>query len=284
MISLSNVIKSSHYVPLDSTKLIEAASIKMQMRKDHTAAAHGSHQAADLEQAVRDKQLEAEIEQIKAHAHAEADAIIQQAVERSEQMKQEREQELADWRAAREQEFIVEMEQAIQDARERAYAAGWEKGEQDAQAKFAEYVERASVLLQEAHMQKREIIADAEPFLLELSVQIAEMIVGRQLSLEPEWTIALVKRVLTRERRRGVITLCVSPEQYPSIREAREELASALDSQAELHIVPDMSVRDDGCVVRSDFGSLDARIDSQLQEIKQALIQLYTSEQEEVEE
>jgi flagellar biosynthesis/type III secretory pathway protein FliH len=32
-------------------------------------------------------------------------------------------------------------------------------------------------------------------------------------------------------------------------------------------------------VVRTDFGSLDARIDAQLSEIKQALLQVYTAEQ-----
>ena len=49
---------------------------------------------------------------------------------------------------------------------------------------------------------------------------------------------------------------------------------SAIDSQAELQIVPDSTVKDYGCVIRSSFGSIDARIDTQLSEIKRELIQL----------
>jgi flagellar assembly protein FliH len=58
------------------------------------------------------------------------------------------------------------------------------------------------------------------------------------------------------------------------IQDARDELVLHVDSQAELQIIPDSSVTDMGCVVRSSFGSIDARIDTQLQEIKHALRQI----------
>jgi flagellar assembly protein FliH len=55
----------------------------------------------------------------------------------------------------------------------------------------------------------------------------------------------------------------------------------AIDSQAELQILPDSTVKDNGCVIRSAFGSIDARIDTQLQEIKRELIQLAHQSNEE---
>jgi len=48
----------------------------------------------------------------------------------------------------------------------------------------------------------------------------------------------------------------------------------AIDSQAELQILPDSTVKDSGCVIRSAYGSIDARIDTQLSEIKRELISL----------
>jgi len=281
---LSNMIKSSQYVPLDSSKLIEASLLKFPSRSKERATsaegAHASHQAADLEQAVRDKQLEEEIERILSQARSEAETILKQAEQEAERMAREKQQEWEDWRIAREWQFEEEMRQAVEEARERAYAEGWAKAEQEAQMKWQQYIEQAADILREAHNQKQRIIAEAEPFLLDLSVQIAEKIIGHQLSLEKQWTIDLVKRVLARERRPGLVTLCVSPEQYMTIRDARDELMTMLDSQAELVIVPDSTVSGYGCVVRTDFGSLDARIDSQLSEIKQALRQFYASEHE----
>lgn len=284
MTSLSNVIKSSHYIPLDSKKIIEAATIRPSQPLNRSGAVDdsstASHQASDLEQAVRDKQLEQELEQWKEQARREAEEIVQQAQEQAREMLANAEQEISELRAAREEEFQEEMARAMEEAREQAYREGYAKGEEEAKAVWQEKVGQAAAVLQDAHALKQEIISEAEPFLLELSTQIAETIIDKQLTLEPEWVIDQVRSILSRERRRGTITLCVSPEQFPYIREARDELMMVLDSQAELQILPDATIKGYGCVVRTDLGSLDARIDSQLTEIKQALLQVYASEQE----
>ncbi len=81
----------------------------------------------------------------------------------------------------------------------------------------------------------------------------------------------MIRKVLARRREKGMIALCVSPSQFSYIQDARDELLLHIDSQAELQIIPDGSVQDHGCVIRSSFGSIDARIDTQLNEIKQAL-------------
>lgn len=60
----------------------------------------------------------------------------------------------------------------------------------------------------------------------------------------------------------------------------REELSFAIDSQAELKILPDASVKDRGCVIRSAYGSVDARIDTQLTEIKKELIRVALDQEE----
>jgi len=274
---LSNVIKSSHYVPLDSKKLIEAATLKPVKRTSD--AAGSAHQASDLEQAIRDKQVEEQVARAIDEANAEAARIIEQAQAQAAKLREQMEQELAAWQAERRQAFEAELESLRQEALEQAYREGYASGERAAEEKWQQDIETAARVLHEATEMKSEIIGEAEPFLLELSVQIAETIIGRQLSLEPEWTLEMIRNVLSRERRKGLVTLCVSPDQFPYIREAREELRMVLDSQAELQIVPDISVRGFGCVVRTDFGTLDARIDAQLSEIKQALLQVYTAEQ-----
>ncbi len=121
---------------------------------------------------------------------------------------------------------------------------------------------------------REQIIQEAEPFLVELSCAIAEKIIGQQLTLAPEMAIELIRKSLSRRREQGVITLCVAPGQLAFVQAAREELHFAIDSQAELQILPDSTVKDNGCVIRSAYGSIDARIDTQLAEIKRELMHL----------
>ncbi|MMZ67139.1 flagellar assembly protein H [compost metagenome] len=110
--------------------------------------------------------------------------------------------------------------------------------------------------------------------MVELSCAIAEKIIDRQLELKPEYSVELIKKSLSRKREQGVLTLCVSPSQFAFVQAAREELSLVIDSQAELQILPDASVQDRGCVIRSSFGSVDARIDTQLSEIKKELLRI----------
>ena len=56
--------------------------------------------------------------------------------------------------------------------------------------------------------------------------------------------------------------------------------ALAADSEAELQIVPDVTVDEGGCVVRTSFGSIDARIDTQLSELKAVLMEVATRAEE----
>ena len=51
----------------------------------------------------------------------------------------------------------------------------------------------AQELLQQAYRAKEELIQEAEPFLVELSCAIAEKVIERQLTVEPELMVELIR-------------------------------------------------------------------------------------------
>lgn len=277
MTSLSKVIKSSHYKPLDNTKIIEAAKLPEKSRKTASAV----HQAADLEQAIRHKEDQLKREQFLLEAQLEADELKQAAKQEMDTLREKAQEEIANWWDEKRQEADEAAAIARKQAEEDGYADGLLRGEEAMRTRYEQTLQMAVDVLQQAHDMKRELIAEAEPFLLELSTRIAEKIIGRQLTIQPEWVVDQIRLVLARERSRGIVTLCVAPEHFAPIRESREELSRLLDPMADLRIIPDSSLRGSGCVVRTEFGSLDARIDSQLAEIKQALLNICLSDQEE---
>ena len=138
----------------------------------------------------------------------------------------------------------------------------------------------AQECLREAYLAKDQIIQEAEPFLVELACGIAEKVIDKQLTIEPDHIIELIRQSLSRKREQGFITLCVAPDQFAFVQAAREELSLSIDSQAELQILPDSTVKDKGCVIRSSFGSVDARIDTQLAEIKKELVRIALEDEE----
>jgi flagellar assembly protein FliH len=166
----------------------------------------------------------------------------------------------------------------MEEARQGGFAQGFQEGQEQAEVKVLEQYDQllgdARTVLEQAYELKRQIIQESEPFLVELATAIAGKIIQQELSVNPQWVIEMTKGVLARKREKGTITLCVSPKQFAYIRDARDELKLSVDSQAELEILPDSTIDDYGCVVRTAFGSIDARVDTQLKEIKLALQQL----------
>ena len=263
MTSLSRLIKSSHYSTSPDKRIIEVADIARPLQADRPA----DEPALDEETAAfRDRVLK--------DAEEAAELRLQEAQAQAEQMLAQAREEIEQWWLSRRQEDEQAMEAARRQGYEQGYAKGLAAAEQAVRQEYGQMLAQARTILESAARDKQAIIQEAEPFLVELATAIAGKIIGKQLTIEPAWTIDLIRSVLARRREQGTIVLRVSPAQYSFVCDARETLLQSIDSQAELIIVADSAVEDHGCIVRSNLGSLDARIDTQLKEIRSALLQL----------
>ncbi|WP_090816530.1 FliH/SctL family protein [Paenibacillus sp. yr247] len=270
---MSNVIKSFAYFPLDDKKLVETISPLQLLRAGMLAndsVQLTPEQQQELSEATSMK------EQILQDAEAFANEQIHQALQDCAELREQTQAEINSWWETRRTEDEEHIALSRQSGYEEGYKQGIAQAEEVLRQEYGEMLSEAQVILEQSYKLKQQIIQESEPFLIELSTSIAEKVIGRQLTLHPEWVIDLIRTVLSRRREKGIIALCVSPSQFAYIQDAREELLTSIDSQAELQIIPDSTVQDRGCVIRSSFGSIDARIDTQLKEIKSALQQLAT--------
>lgn len=267
---MSRIIKPQFYITLDDRKEINVSSFPLP-RSAHPETA--VQPVSDEEEAELRELLQVK-DRILEDAEGVAEEQIRQALEEAAELREIAQREIEGWWEDRRSQD----RQAEEEARQSGFQQGFQDGQEQAEAKVLEQYDQlladARTVLEQAYDLKRQIIQESEPFLVELATAIAGKIVHQELSLNPEWIIEMTKGVLTRKREKGTVTLCVSPKQFAYIRDARDELKLSVDSQAELEILPDSTIDDYGCVVRTAFGSIDARVDTQLKEIKLALQQL----------
>ncbi|KRE39840.1 FliH/SctL family protein [Paenibacillus sp. Soil522] len=264
---MSNLIKSSSVITLDQLKQLEwlyQRNVEMHEPLD---------QEADIEP-VPDEETISLRDQILNDAQLYAEERLREAAQESERLLAETQQQIDVWWLQRRTDDEAAAEESRQAGFELGYAEGAAQSESELRESWEYKLSEASDVLKTAFEMREQIIQEAEPFLVELSCAIAEKIIGQQLTLAPEMAIELIRKSLSRRREQGVITLCVAPGQLAFVQAAREELHFAIDSQAELQILPDSTVKDNGCVIRSVYGSIDARIDTQLAEIKRELMHL----------
>ncbi|WP_169083082.1 FliH/SctL family protein [Paenibacillus sp. PL91] len=264
---MSNLIKSSSVITLEQLKQLEW------LHQRNLEINEPQEEEANTEP-VPDEETISLRDQILNDAQLYAEERLREAAQESERLLAETQQQIDVWWLQKRTDDEAASEASRQSGYELGYAEGAANSETELREIWEQKLTEASDVLKTAFEMREQIIQEAEPFLVELSCAIAEKIIGQQLTLAPEMAIELIRKSLSRRREQGVITLCVAPGQLAFVQAAREELHFAIDSQAELQILPDSTVKDNGCVIRSSFGSIDARIDTQLAEIKRELIHL----------
>jgi flagellar assembly protein FliH len=273
MISLSNLIKSTYYVPLEDVKQIESIPFKAATVKERSSDATDDLTNDSIEDTYIRESINLK-EQMLEEAEQESRVIIQSAQELAERLKEEAKLEISRWWEDERAKDAEHIEQAHQSGYKQGYDQGQHDGQQHMQETYKSLIAEGTSVLEHAYEAAKQTIASSEPFLLELSCKIAEKIIGQQIELSPEYMNGMIQEALKRSRDKGTIVLCVSPSQYAYVQSVRDELTNLIDAQAELQILPDASIQNHGCVVKTAFGSIDARVETQLTEIKEALLDL----------
>lgn len=261
MKSYSKIFKASQLSFVNEVKVITQPPIQMNIAEAEPEDITLLDSEGDEPAHLSFQEAQEQAQEILDNAENNAQSILAQAEEKIKQWWEENEKNL---------------EVMSIDAKHQGYEEGYLKGKLEAEAELRnEYQERfnqVQQLLNQAFEQKEAIIAEAEPFLLELSTAIAEQIVKQELESYPHKFVELIQHQITRFKEKDYITICVHPEDFEYIQSQRGHLLSVVNGETEIKIIPDHSVTPKGCVIRTAYGSIDARIDTQVEEIKKAIL------------
>ncbi len=171
-----------------------------------------------------------------------------------------------------------ELTQSVEESKKQGYELGFEEGviqgKDHGWKEVESNIQQSSKLVEEAHQYKSSIIAEAEPFLVELSVAIARRIIGEELKCNEEVIISVVQQAMTRIENMKRVSLCVHPEQFHYIQKNREEWLKIVSQEIEVKIILDRKVSFGSCLIRSDEGTIDAEIEVQLSNVKDELMSI----------
>lgn len=266
MISLSRIIKSTNYSPSGESIILSIKApppIKTEV---------SAERLQEIDENIQNAEDEAQI--ILRDAEETAQRIIVESAKQVELQQLQAQSEMDKWWEQKRLEADRLFQETAERAKQEGFMLGVEEGKAHVLQEEQQTIQGARNVLALAYEEKEKIIAEAEPFLVDLSMEVSKKVIGDELSSSPEKILEVVQRVLRRSRVHGQISLSVNHRYFEYIEEHRTQLLSLLDGQAELAILPDHTVYDEGCVIRTPLGSVDARIDTQLSEIKQALLEI----------
>jgi len=168
-------------------------------------------------------------------------------------------------------EHSVEQERQIEariaTAREQGRAEAENAAQQRALERLSPVLAALQAVLGELSGQGRRLRVEAEGDTVKLAVTIAKRILHRELAVDPEAILGLVKAAFAKVEARETHRLRVAPADAELVRRHRE----ALDLQAGIEIVADGALSPGSAVFETSRGELDASIDTQLAEIDRGL-------------
>ena len=158
-------------------------------------------------------------------------------------------------------------EARVSAAREQGKAEAEKAAEQRAAARQAPVLAAFEALTADLAGQRHRLRTEAEHDAVKLSVAIARRILHRELAVDPEAILGLVKAAFSKIDARETHRLRVSPPDAALLREHRDRL----HLPPAVEIVADGSLRAGSAIFETSRGDLDASVDTQLAEIERGL-------------
>jgi len=165
---------------------------------------------------------------------------------------------------AREQaaEILAEAREEAAAIRQGARKQGLEAGKSEVLSELAK-----------ARAERQRLLAGMQHDVVALALDVARKVIHREIGQSPEIVAEICSRALTRLVSARALEVRIHPEDLPVVEDRREVLAANAVAGANLEFVADWSVERGGCVIESESGRVDARLDTQLAALEKALLE-----------
>jgi type III secretion protein L len=157
---------------------------------------------------------------------------------------------------------IIGQAQAEESAiREKAHQEGYEEGLRQLTDTIAEFKQKYG-----------QILDSAEPEMLRLSLKMAERIVGKALELDRNLLLDIIHKAIQSLKYQREIRIRIHPDDVAFLKDQKMQLYAMLGESKEIEVVEDALVGRGGCIIDTEIGTIDARLETQLKVLEKKLI------------
>lgn len=154
-----------------------------------------------------------------------------------------------------------------QQAFEAGYRKGSEEGFQQASSQLKPLLEGLGQTLREWQQARRRLRREAERDVVQLAIAIAQRILHRELNVDPEALLGIVKAALERLEGREVDRIRVHPADAGLVGSYLEQAGLR-----QVRLITDPQLARGSLLLETAQGTLDASIETQLEEIRYGLL------------
>jgi len=224
--------------------------------------------------------LRLEAEMITNEANERAKNIIKEAEEKAERIEQETEEktQLMEAEAKTNAENLInEAQENIEKIEAKARKKGQELGYKESLKSSKEEFNRINIRLQSvitSLLDKREeILGSSEEQLIDLILTMSRKVVKTITKNQEDIVIHNIKESLEHLNKKLDVRVRVNLDDLEIVQDNKKFLIEELEKLENLDIIEDSSIDRGGCMIETSFGEIDARINTQLMHIENAILE-----------
>jgi flagellar assembly protein FliH len=207
-----------------------------------------------------------------AQAEAEAQSIITEARKTAAEAQERAQQIISEAQKTAVQLKDEAVNEGQAEGHAEGHALGHLQGVEQGYRESAGLLEQAAQIVDYAKIERQDIIERCEREVLELALSVAAKVIHTEVTINPDVILAVVKDAIQKAKDQEQVIIRVNPADFETITSEKQTLQAILRRETGMEIRGDIGVEVGGCVIETDYGAIDARIDTQLEGIKNALL------------
>ena len=130
------------------------------------------------------------------------------------------------------------------------------------------------ISLQEALLKinniRNETYRQIEKEVVELALSIARQVICQEITIDREIVVCVAREALAKVEDPGRVKIKMSPSDLQFINETQSQLSNLIENIDNVTLEATESIQSGGCIIETDFGEIDARIEKQLQVVEES--------------
>lgn len=227
-------------------------------------------QSSNAEYTIQTPQIDAE-EPIPSMSDNDIDLFNLDNIDFTQRQERRRGDRRRGFRRVDDRNLVSRAREEADSIRESAMKEGYQAGLEQVQGDLQELRESLAQFMNAPN----EVYGYIAPDILEISIDIAQKIIKKEIEQDPQVlfnTIVDVLKMLSKDEPK--ITLQVNPAEANEVKQAVPELLNLGGMSAKVIVLPDETITEGGCLVTTDNGVVDATIETRINLVSEALREL----------
>lgn len=165
----------------------------------------------------------------------------------------------------------IDAEYKVKEAYQEGLQRGMDAGREQFDASIAKCADTLNAAAEEIRQAHEHFLNSLEPQVVALVRLMVTRVIDLELHTNPDLLQRMVRRTLDRMAGQFAVTLLVNPRDLEAVRAHEIALLDGMPGVESLQVLASEEVGPGGCIARSEFTEVDARLESLLHQVLDAL-------------